>query len=90
MVTVAGAGDPSARHGISVHMYVANESMDHIAFYNSDGDFLIGCCIIKSLTESVPQQGTLFLKTEMGKMVVKPGEICVIQRGIRVPHRHLI
>ncbi|QQP51874.1 Homogentisate 1_2dioxygenase, partial [Caligus rogercresseyi] len=40
--------------------------------YNSDGDFLI-----------VPQVGTLFIKTEMGRLVVEPNEICIIPRGIR-------
>lgn len=39
---------------------------------NADGDFLI-----------VPQQGTLFITTEFGKMEVEPCEIAVIQRGIR-------
>jgi homogentisate 1,2-dioxygenase len=39
---------------------------------NSDGDYLI-----------VPQQGTLDIQTEFGKLFVQPGEICVIQRGQR-------
>ncbi len=29
----------------------------------------------------MPQQGTLKIKTEFGRMVVKPNEICVIQQG---------
>ena len=40
----------------------------HRAFYNADGDMLI-----------VPQLGTLFITTEMGRMEVAPNEICVIQ-----------
>ena len=28
---------------------------------------------------AVPQQGTLFITTEFGKMVVEPNHICVIQ-----------
>ena len=40
--------------------------------YNSDGDYLI-----------VPQQGTLTLTTEIGRMLVHPNEICVIQQGIK-------
>ena len=39
---------------------------------NSDGDFLI-----------VPQQGSLDIQTEFGKLFVQPGEICVVQRGQR-------
>lgn len=42
------------------------------AFYNADGDFLI-----------VPQHGTLDIETEMGKILVRPNEVCVIPRGIR-------
>ena len=41
-------------------------------FNNSDGDFLI-----------VPHSGTLYIKTLMGKITVKPKEICVIPRGIK-------
>lgn len=36
------------------------------------GDFLI-----------VPQQGRLDIRTELGNLMVRPGEICVIQRGLR-------
>ena len=46
--------------------------MDKEAFYNSDGDFLI-----------VPQTGTLYITTLMGKLVVEPKEIVVIPRGIK-------
>ena len=42
------------------------------AFFDSDGDLLI-----------VPQEGTLFIVTEFGKMTVAPKEIAVIPRGIR-------
>jgi homogentisate 1,2-dioxygenase len=42
------------------------------AFYSSDGDLLI-----------VPQQGNLDITTEMGRLLVKPNQICVIQQGIR-------
>eukprot|EP00050_Salpingoeca_kvevrii_P005869 m.286100 g.286100 ORF g.286100 m.286100 type:complete len:446 (+) comp11515_c0_seq1:35-1372(+) len=72
MHTVAGAGDPCARHGVAIHVYSINAGMGKRCFYNSDGDFLI-----------VPQQGTLKIRTEFGKMTVAPNEICVIQRGIR-------
>merc|ERR1719277_729183 len=42
------------------------------AMYNADGDFLI-----------VPQQGSLLITTEFGRMKVDPLEICVIQAGQR-------
>ena len=70
--TVAGSGDPTLREGLATHMYMCNKSMDKNAFVNSDGDFLI-----------VPQQGALDIQTEFGFLYVQPGEICVIQRGLR-------
>lgn len=57
---------------LSVHLYACNTPMGRTAFYNSDGDMLI-----------VPQEGTLHVRTEFGRMVVAPHEICVVQRGIR-------
>lgn len=40
--SIAGAGDVGVKHGMAVLVYAANKSMDDTAFYNSDGDFLIG------------------------------------------------
>lgn len=40
--SLAGAGDPACRSGLAVHIYTANTDMGKSAFYNSDGDFLIG------------------------------------------------
>lgn len=70
--TVAGAGDPKTRAGLSIHVFLCNSSMHNKAFCNSDGDMLI-----------VPQEGVLDITTEMGKIRVNPNEICVIQQGIR-------
>eukprot|EP00842_Homolaphlyctis_polyrhiza_P001677 jgi/Hompol1/250/HPOL_004117-RA len=70
--TMCGAGSPSSRNGLAIHLYSANTDMVNEAFYNADGDFLI-----------VPQQGTLDIQTELGFLKVSPGEIVVIQRGIR-------
>ncbi|OQV20392.1 Homogentisate 1,2-dioxygenase [Hypsibius exemplaris] len=70
--TLAGAGSAKDRRGCAIHIYVCNQSMGDRAFYNSDGDFLI-----------VPQQGELNILTEFGRMVVAPGEVCVIQQGMR-------
>jgi homogentisate 1,2-dioxygenase len=41
-------------------------------FYNADGEMLI-----------VPQQGAMRFLTELGVIDVRPGEICVIPRGIK-------
>ncbi len=72
LITVAGNGDASMQIGMAVHLYAANLSMESRFFYNADGELLI-----------VPQQGRLLLRTEFGIIEVGPGEIAVIQRGIK-------
>ncbi|PIK47754.1 putative homogentisate 1,2-dioxygenase [Apostichopus japonicus] len=72
MATVCGGGDPRSRNGISIHIYACNSSMNNRCLYNSDGDYLI-----------VPQQGSLYITTEFGKLKVDPNEIVVIQQGMR-------
>jgi homogentisate 1,2-dioxygenase len=72
LITIAGNGDSSMHSGVAIHMYVANKSMVDRAFYNADGELLI-----------VPQMGELLIHTEFGRIGLKPGEICVIQRGIK-------
>ena len=72
LITVCGNGDASTASGIAVHIYAANQSMTNRVFYDSDGELLI-----------VPQEGALVVRTEMGILEVEPGEICVVQRGIR-------
>jgi homogentisate 1,2-dioxygenase len=72
IVTIAGNGDSSMHSGVAIHLYACNRSMEERFFYNADGEMLI-----------VPQQGMLVVRTEMGVMDVSPGEICVIQRGIK-------
>jgi homogentisate 1,2-dioxygenase len=57
---------------VSVYVYTANRSMTDRFFYDADGELLI-----------VPQQGSLRIATELGIIDVAPGEIAVIQRGIR-------
>jgi homogentisate 1,2-dioxygenase len=57
--------------GVSVHIFRANRSMQRV-FWNADGEQLI-----------LPQQGRLDITTELGRLVVAPGEIAVIPRGVR-------
>jgi homogentisate 1,2-dioxygenase len=71
LATIMGAGAPETKTGIAVHVYACNTSMKDRAMCNSDGDFLI-----------VPQLGAIDVNTEMGKIFVRPGQICVIPRGI--------
>jgi homogentisate 1,2-dioxygenase len=70
---VAGAGDPTMKSGLGIMIFAAGKDMDaKSAFYSADGDFLI-----------VLQHGVLDIQTELGKIFVRPMEICVIPRGIR-------
>ncbi|KAI1780306.1 homogentisate 1,2-dioxygenase [Hypoxylon cercidicola] len=70
--TVAGHGDPTLKEGLAVHIYSANASMKNKAFCNNDGDMLI-----------LPQEGRLDIQTEFGRLMVRPGELAVIQAGMR-------
>ncbi|UPR01981.1 homogentisate 1,2-dioxygenase [Chloropicon primus] len=72
MFTMCGSGCSGSKSGFAIHIYLANSSMDNTSFANADGDFLV-----------VPQEGSLLVRTEFGCMKVKPGEIFVVQRGIR-------
>jgi homogentisate 1,2-dioxygenase len=70
---VAGCGDPTVKQGVGYYIFAAGKDMDaRSAFYSADGDFLI-----------VLQHGVLDIQTELGKILVRPNEICVIPRGVR-------
>ncbi|KII95684.1 hypothetical protein PLICRDRAFT_96456 [Plicaturopsis crispa FD-325 SS-3] len=70
--TIGGQGDPTLSKGLAIHIYAANISMGNKAFCTNDGDLLI-----------LPQLGRLDIQTEFGRMMVRPGELAVIQKGIR-------
>ena len=70
---LAGAGDPALKQGCAVYVYAAGRSMgEREVFYSADGEVLV-----------VPQEGVLDVRTEMGWLLVRPMEICVIPRGVR-------
>ncbi|AOJ09028.1 homogentisate 1,2-dioxygenase [Burkholderia mayonis] len=71
-VTMAGNGSAAAMSGCAIHLYAANRSMRDRFFYSADGELLI-----------VPQEGRLFIMTELGRLDVEPFEIAVIPRGVR-------
>src|SRR5271168_2645792 len=73
IVSLGGNGDAAAQDGVGIHLYVANASMQGRYFYNADGEMLI-----------LPQQGGLRIGTECGVIEVKPGELVVIPRGIKM------
>jgi homogentisate 1,2-dioxygenase len=70
---LCGAGNISSRSGLGYFIFTAGQSMDpKSAFYSADGDLLI-----------ILQHGVLDIRTELGHLLVRPNEICVIPRGIR-------
>jgi homogentisate 1,2-dioxygenase len=72
LFTMAGNGSPAGMHGVGIHLYAANASMQDRYFYNADAEMLL-----------VPQQGRLVLATELGVLEVEPQEIAVVPRGVR-------
>jgi homogentisate 1,2-dioxygenase len=70
--TIATCGDADGRVGMSAGIYLATRSMEDHYFYDADGELLI-----------LPQQGSLLLETEMGRIETAPGEICVVPRGVK-------
>lgn len=73
LATYAGAGDPQSAHGLAIHLYAADRSMERRAFASADGELLI-----------VPQQGALRLTTELGVLDVAPGEMALVPRGLKL------
>jgi homogentisate 1,2-dioxygenase len=73
MHLISGAGDPTMKSGLGISIYSASRDMPpQAAFFSADGDLLV-----------VPQHGVLDVQTELGKLLVRPGEIAVIPRGVR-------
>ena len=72
LYTMAGNGSAAAQHGVAIHVYAANRSMEDRFFYDADGELLI-----------VPQQGRLRIATELGVIDLAPHEVAVIPRGVR-------
>lgn len=69
--SITTAGDVMTQAGMASHVYVANTDMEDDYFFNADGEMLI-----------VPQQGSISVFTELGKIHTAPGEICLIPRGV--------
>jgi homogentisate 1,2-dioxygenase len=72
LITMGGNGDAGASVGAGIHIYAATAPMRDRFFYNADGEMLI-----------VPERGRLLIRTELGILEVSPGEICVLQRGLK-------
>jgi homogentisate 1,2-dioxygenase len=72
LTTYAGNGDPATQAGVAIHLYATNRSMRDRVFFNADGELLIA-----------PWDGALRLRTELGVLEARPGQIAVIPRGVR-------
>ena len=72
MVTMIANRDPADLEGVALHLYRATRSMSERVFANSDGEMLI-----------IPQAGSLRLVTELGVILVAPGSIALVPRGMR-------
>ncbi len=71
--TVTTAGDVNTQTGMAAGFYFVNLGMIDEYFYNADGEMML-----------VPQDGALRVFTELGKIDISPGEICVIPRGVKI------
>ena len=72
LVTMLANRDPSDLEGVAVHLYRAAKSMTNRVFVDADGELLI-----------IPQQGTLRISTELGRLDVPPGTVALIPRGLK-------
>ena len=72
LTTIAGNGDALANTGIAIHIYAASRSMTGRYFYDADGELLL-----------VPERGAIIIRTELGIIDAKPGEIAVVPRGTK-------
>jgi len=70
--TMTTAGDVNTQTGMAASVFLVNQSMIDEYFYNADGEMLV-----------VPQAGSIRFFTELGRIEVSPGEICVIPRGLK-------
>ena len=69
--TMTTAGDVQTQTGMAAHIYDFNTNNPETYLCNADGELLF-----------VPQLGDLQLFTELGRMLISPGEIAVVPRGM--------
>lgn len=71
LVSYGGTGNVAEQSGVGIHCYAATADMAR-AFFSADGELLI-----------VPQEGSLAIDTELGRIDVAPLQVAVIPRGVR-------
>ena len=72
LATMLQARAAEELEGCAVHVYRATKSMDGRVFVDADGELVI-----------VPQQGTIEVQTELGRLELAPGSIAVVPRGVK-------
>jgi len=72
IVTMLANRSPEDLEGVAVHFYRTGKSMERRVFVDSDGELLI-----------IPQEGTLRIATELGRLGLAPGSIGVVPRGVK-------
>jgi len=72
IVTMLANRSPEDLEGVAVHLYRTGKSMERRVFVDSDGELLI-----------IPQEGTLRIATELGRLGLAPGSIGVVPRGVK-------
>jgi homogentisate 1,2-dioxygenase len=72
LATMLEARQAEDLEGCAVHVYRATKSMNRRVFVDADGELVI-----------IPQQGVIEVQTELGRVEIAPGSICIIPRGIK-------
>ena len=71
MRTMTSTGDASQHLGMATSIYAVTTGMSNRVLINADAEMLF-----------VPQSGGIEIFTEMGRMIVDPGHIAVVPRGM--------
>ncbi len=69
--TITTAGDCDTQAGMAAHVLLITESMVGETQFNADGELLV-----------VAQENKLRFRTEFGIVLIEPGEVAVIPRGV--------
>lgn len=72
IVTICGNGSPTSQSGAAVHIYRATAPMVDRYFLDADGELIV-----------MPDTGTLVIATELGRLLVAPGQLALVPRGIK-------
>ena len=71
MRTITTCGDADTQAGMASHVFLATDSMVDDYLTNADGEMLI-----------LPEEGRIAIFTELGRMVVGPGQLACVPRGL--------